>query len=267
MKATSKNRGFADSTNEKSTKAKKKKDKSGSSGNSGLAGIMDKFNGMETKSNVTNSGIKALIDVAAAVLIGPALSASLGKFAPLAGIALSFGGHYVGDQSGLMRGVGMSTIAHSLAKTKEYRQPTSTASERLAGLKDDLLRLAMMKKDEETPINGINENVHVDPIIEEPTPTKEEQIALFKSVIKASERERIEKESTDLDYNKVDRIEQQLRKSADEFTQNRSSYPNYFNEQQTSFDRDWFDMYEHGYPGQDSDSDEEFPEDFDFNLI
>lgn len=265
MKATSKNRGFADSTDEKSTKAKKKKDKSGSIGYSGLAGIMDKFNGMETKSNVTNSGIKALIDVAAAVLIGPALSASLGKFAPLAGIALSFGGHYVGDQSGLMRGVGMSTIAHSLAKTKEYRQPTSTASERLAGLKDDLLRLAMMKKDEETPINGVNENVHVEPIIEEPTPTKEEQIALIKSVLKASERERIEEESVDMDNDKIDRIEQQLRKSADEFHQNRKNYPNYFNQQQTPLDRDWFDMYEHDYPGRDSD--EEFPEDFDFNLM
>lgn len=260
MKATSKNRRYSDSADEK--KAKKKKDKSGSSGNSGLAGIMDKFNGMDTKSNVTNSGIKALIDVAAAVLIGPALSASLGKFAPLAGIALSFGGHYVGDQSGLMRGVGMSTIAHSLAKTKEYRQPTSTANERLAGLKDDLLRLAMMKKDEETPINGINENVHVEPIIEEPTPTKEEQIALIKSVFKATERERIEKEAN----RNFAHTEQRFRESGDEFNQNRTNHSDYYNQEQSSFERDWFDMYGQGYSTQDTDSDE-FPEDFDFNLM
>lgn len=264
MKSTSKNRGFTDSTDEKISKAKKKKDKSGSSKNSGLAGIMDKLNGMETKSNVANSGIKALIDVAAAVLIGPALSASLGKFAPLAGIALSFGGHYVGDQSGLMRGVGMSTIAHSLAKTKEYRQPTSTANERLAGLKDDLLRLVMMKKDEAAPINGINENVHIEPIIEEPTPTKEEQIALIKSVIKESERERIEKEAK----HNFDHFEQRLHHSADEFIQNRTNSPDYYDHEQTSFGRDWLEMSGQDYPGLDSDSDEsEFPEDFDFNLM
>jgi hypothetical protein len=79
-----------DSTKKKKNKKDKKKKNKVLHGVS--PGIMSQYNNMETKSNVNNSLIKSLVDVAAAGLIGPALSAALGKYSPLAAIGLSFGG-------------------------------------------------------------------------------------------------------------------------------------------------------------------------------
>lgn len=130
-------------------------------------GALDRFNQMSAKGNPNNALIKALVDVLAAAVIGPAVSATLGKFGPLAGAALSFGGHYMGDESGLMRGAGMSTIGHSIAKTKEYREEGSSVQTRLKGLKSDLLRLVFLQKDE-APVSGMPESsVEIEPM-EEP---------------------------------------------------------------------------------------------------
>lgn len=129
---------------------------------SGLKGLPEKkpdlitrYNEMDARSNVKHALIKTLVDVIAGVMIGPALSATLGKVAPIAGLGLSFGGHYMGDQTGLMRGIGMSTLAHSVAKTKEYRQADSTLKERLSELKDDWLRLILLKKTDVPKLGGI----------------------------------------------------------------------------------------------------------------
>jgi hypothetical protein len=99
---------------------------------------------MNAKGSIQNSLMKAVVDILAGAVVGPALSAALGKFAPVAGAALSFGGHYIGDDSGLMRAIGISTVAHSVAKVQEYREPDSTVKDGLSGLKDDWLRLVMM---------------------------------------------------------------------------------------------------------------------------
>lgn len=153
-----------DSTKKKKNKKDKKKKNNALHGVS--TGIISQYNNMETKSNVNNSLIKSLVDVAAAGLIGPALSAALGKYSPLAAIGLSFGGHYTGEQSGLMRGIGMSTMAHAVAKSKDYREPDSTLQNRLSELKDDWLSMILLGKTEEKKsiFDGIEQPVKIEPV-------------------------------------------------------------------------------------------------------
>lgn len=143
-----------DSGTQKVRNTKKKKPVSGAKKN-----LLERFNDLETKHHPKHALIKTMVDVLAGAMLGPAVSATLGKYAPLAGIALSFGGHYSGDRSGLLRGIGMSTLAHSVAKVKEYRQDDSTLKDRLSELKDDWLRLIFLKK--ESGLSGLSEEARV----------------------------------------------------------------------------------------------------------
>jgi len=131
---------------EEPTTKKKKKKRTLNGSTEKKSNLISRYNDLDAKSNANHALMKTVVDVIAGAMIGPALSATLGKFAPIAGAALTFGGHYTGDQTGLMRGIGMSTLAHSVAKTNEYRQPDSTLKNRLSELKDDWLRLILLKK-------------------------------------------------------------------------------------------------------------------------
>lgn len=144
-----------------------KKKKQGIKGIPKKPDLITRYNELDAKSNVNNALIKTLIDAIAGVMIGPALSATLGKYAPVAGIGLTFGGHYTGDQTGLLRGIGMSTLAHSVAKTREYRQEDSTLKARLAELKDDWLRLVLLKTTETPILQGIESYDEVKRIVEQ----------------------------------------------------------------------------------------------------
>ena len=78
------------------------------------------------------------------------LSASAGKAAPTVGVALIGAGHYMGDESGLLRVVGASTLSHSVAKAKEYREKSNISiSERLKDVKDGWLYAFLLKKYQE----------------------------------------------------------------------------------------------------------------------
>ena len=118
--------------------------------------LIDRYNGIETKGDFKNSAIKTLFEVLGGGVIAPMLSASLGKFSPLAGIILAFGGNYLGDKTGLVRGVAMGTIAHGVAKSKEYREENTTFKNRINGLKDDWLSTLMLKNTNPSSINGIH---------------------------------------------------------------------------------------------------------------
>ncbi len=109
---------------------------------------LEKLNKMETKSNVGNSMIKTLVDTVACLLIAPTISAITGKFAPLVGGAINFSGHYMGDQSGLMRAVGIGTMVHGMAKVNEYRSEDSTVKSRFNGIQDDWLKCFLNKEPE-----------------------------------------------------------------------------------------------------------------------
>ncbi len=136
-------------------KKKKKKHKKSKQKNKSLNGVsnplIQKYTNLNAKGNASNAVIKTLIDTVSAGVIGTAISATAGKFAPIVGALLSFTGHYMDDKTGLLRGIGMSTIAHSVAKVSEYRKEESTLQERLGGLKDDLLKLAFMKNESSFP--------------------------------------------------------------------------------------------------------------------
>lgn len=128
----------------KSAKERKRKEKIGST-RGAVKQLLDGFNARETKGNLPNTLLKTLVDTVG-VGLGTILSAATGKAAPLAGIALIGAGHYTGDKTGLLRIVGATTLAHSVAKAKEYREhPDSTLAERLKGVKDDWLYAAMLK--------------------------------------------------------------------------------------------------------------------------
>lgn len=147
MRSVEKKIKFVDFPEDEEPTTKKKKKKRALNGSTEKkSNLISRYNDLDAKSNANHALIKTVVDVIAGAMIGPALSATLGKFAPIAGAALTFGGHYTGDQTGLMRGIGMSTLAHSVAKTNEYRQPDSTLKNRLSELKDDWLRLILLKK-------------------------------------------------------------------------------------------------------------------------
>lgn len=143
--------------------------------------LVERYRNMQTKGNVNNSALKTLGDLAAGLLVGPLLSAAFGKAAPLAGAALTFGGHYIGDDTSMIRIAGMSAVAHSVAKAKEYRQPGITFRDRMVGVKDDLLYTLLIKRydaeekkvpvQEESvaePVHGIDANAEHFEGIEEP---------------------------------------------------------------------------------------------------
>jgi hypothetical protein len=118
---------------------------------------IDRYNEADTKGNLKNSMFKTIIEVLGGGIVAPVLSASLGKFSPLAGIILAFGGNYMGDKTGLIRGVAMGTIAHGIAKSKEYQEENTTIKNRIQGLKDDWLT-TLMVKNTTTSINSNTNN-------------------------------------------------------------------------------------------------------------
>lgn len=107
--------------------------------------MLQRFNERNAKGNVQNTLLKVLADIAG-VGIGTVLSAAAGRFAPAVGAALIGTGHYIGDQSGLLRVVGSSTFAHSVSKAKSYREkPNQTLAERFSELKDEWLITTLLK--------------------------------------------------------------------------------------------------------------------------
>ncbi len=156
-------------------KKKKNEEKSKESGSSSIKQLLAGFNEKQTKNNVQNTLLKLVADIAG-VGLGTALSATMGKVAPAAAIALMGAGHYMGDESGLLRVVGASTLAHSVAKSKEYRKnPGMTIGERLKDVKDGWLYAALLKRYEEeqqaqktepTTVSNKSFEVVPEPIIE-----------------------------------------------------------------------------------------------------
>lgn len=103
--------------------------------------FLDKYNERETKGNVQNTILKGAVDTLAGSVVGTGLGAALGNKALLGGIGMILLGHYLGDESGLMRVTGASTMAFGIAKANEYQNnpEITTPSKRLSGLKDDWL--------------------------------------------------------------------------------------------------------------------------------
>lgn len=117
---------------------------------------LEKLNNMETKSNVSNSLIKTVVDTIACLFIAPALSAVSGKYAPLLGGAINFSGHYVDDKSGLLRAIGVGTMVYGMANVNEYRSEDSTIKSRFGGVNDNWLKFFLNKEPESKKNELIN---------------------------------------------------------------------------------------------------------------
>lgn len=136
---------------DKKKKKKKNKEKSlnGTPRNSGVKQLLAGLNNRQTKNNWNNTALKTVVDLLG-IGLGTTVSATTGKAAPLIAAALIGTGHYIGDESGLLRIIGASTLSHSVAKAKEYReQAEMSVADRLKGLKDDWLYAAMLKQIDE----------------------------------------------------------------------------------------------------------------------
>ena len=200
-------------------KKKRKKDKK----NLGEApekkkNMLQRFNERDTKGNVQNTLLKTLADIAG-VGIGTVLSAATGTLAPAVGAVLIGTGHYIGDQSGLLRVVGASTFAHSVSKAKSYREnPNQTLAERFGELKDDWLIATLLKHHE------LNQKTAVIPSSEPIKVTqrefsKESQPDGMESIAEKASEEPEE----ELDISGLDQFERFNIDSADQYEQIRNS--------------------------------------------
>lgn len=114
--------------------------------------ILDQYNEKQTKGNVENTLLKSAVDTVASSVIGTGIGAIAGDKAAFAGIALILAGHYVGDESGLLRLTGASTMAYGIGKSSEYRTnpELSMVGKRISALKDDWLTAFHLKWQKET---------------------------------------------------------------------------------------------------------------------
>ena len=133
--------------------------------------LLDKYRKMKTKGEIGNTGLKSLVDLILGATLGATLGAATGRLSLPTGIILIAAGHYLGDDTGVMRTAGSATIAYGIAKGIENkniaaREETITASgeaskakERLTHLKDELLSAFYLdkiikKKAEDNPAVG-----------------------------------------------------------------------------------------------------------------
>jgi len=129
--------------------------------------LLEKYNERQTKGNIENTLIKGAVDAVASSVIGTGIGAIAGDKAPLAGLGLIFAGHYFGDESGVLRIVGASTLAFGIAKAKDYQSNPNldTVQKRLFSAKDDFLTAFHLKwkKDQEPTEQKV--------VVEKPVPS------------------------------------------------------------------------------------------------
>lgn len=139
--------------------------------------LLGKYNERQTKGNLENTLIKGAVDAVASSVIGTGIGAIAGNKAPFAGLGLILAGHYFGDESGLLRIAGASTLAFGIAKAKEYQNNPNldTAQKRISEAKDDFLTAFHLKwKNEKKPTEqkvGVEQPV---PVIKYPIQKKTE---------------------------------------------------------------------------------------------
>lgn len=114
--------------------------------------IYEKYIDLPAKGDVQNTLIKSVVDTAAGSIVGTGIGALAGDKAAFAGILMILAGHYIGDESGLLRVTGASTMAYGIGKAKEYQNnpDLATPSQRLGELKSDWLTAFHLKWKQQT---------------------------------------------------------------------------------------------------------------------
>lgn len=124
------------------------------------ASLLARYNAMETKGNLANSGIKTLVDVVIGATLGAGLGAATGRLSIPIGVALIIGGNYFDKDTGVLPIAGAATIAYGIGKAIENKKladansingftlagETSKAKERLLAFKDEILAAFYLDK-------------------------------------------------------------------------------------------------------------------------
>lgn len=120
--------------------------------------FLDTYNEKSTKANIENTLLKGAVDTIAGSVIGTGLGALTGDKAAFAGIALILAGHYLGDETGLLRITGASTMSYGIGKAQEYKSnpELNSPSKRIAQAKDDWLTAFHLKWKNEVEVNTSN---------------------------------------------------------------------------------------------------------------
>lgn len=179
--------------------------------------MLQRFNDRNAKGSVQNTLLKTLADIAG-VGIGTVLSTATGTFAPAIGAILIGTGHYIGDQSGLLRVVGASTFAHSVSKAKSYREnPNQTLAERFGELKDEWLIATLLKHYESNQKTAVIPNSESAQVTQLELPEESQSEGIEGLTEQASE------EGTELDISGLDQFERFNIDSADQYERIRNS--------------------------------------------
>ena len=182
--------------------------------------MLQRFNERNAKGSVQNTLLKTLADIAG-VGMGTVLSAATGTFAPAIGVALIGTGHYIGDQSGLLRVVGASTFAHSVSKAKSYREnPNQTLAERFGELKDEWLIATLLKHYESNQKTAVISNSEPAQVTQREFPEISQSDGMAGLTEKASEEV---EEETELDVSGLDQLERFNIDSTEQYEQIRNS--------------------------------------------
>lgn len=182
--------------------------------------MLQRFNERNAKGSVQNTLLKTLADIAG-VGMGTVLSTAIGRFAPAIGAALIGTGHYIGDQSGLLRVVGASTFAHSVSKAKSYREnPNQTLAERFGELKDEWLIATLLKHYELNQKTTVIPNSEPTQVTQRELP-EESQPDGMEGLAETTAEE--PEEETELDISGLDQFERFNIDSADQYEQIRNS--------------------------------------------
>jgi hypothetical protein len=136
---------------EKKAKAKKPKK---------AKGILAKYNEKKTKKNLGNTGLKTLVDLVAGTTLGAGIGSGLGRLSLPIGLLMIASGHYLEEESGILRIAGSATIAYGIGKAITHKNiakttavsgislagETSKAKIRLAQFKDELFTAFYLDK-------------------------------------------------------------------------------------------------------------------------
>jgi len=111
--------------------------------------LLERFNEKKAKDNIENTLLKGGVDIVAGSIAGTGIAAIVGDKSPFVGMLLILVGHYYGDESGLLRVTGASTLAYGIAKAKDYQNKPelNSPSNRLQDLKSNVLTAFHLKWD------------------------------------------------------------------------------------------------------------------------
>jgi hypothetical protein len=176
--------------------------------------LLEKYNEKQTKGNVENTLLKGGIDAVASSIVGTGIGAIVGDKAPFAGLGLMFLWHYYGDESGVLRVIGASTLAYGIAKAKAYQNNPNldTAQKRISEAKDDFLTAFHLKwntRKELTEQKDIANNVTAE--VKESIPEKP-----IKSTVETSDAQKVN-DTLDIDLSGLDFFELNNESLADSF--------------------------------------------------